>query len=339
MNAVAKIEPTGPSVLVSMADRYGMQPAAFEATVRATVCKGHVSREEFAAFLLVAKEHRLNPLTKEIYAFPAKGGGIQPIVSIDGWARIINEHPQCDGVEFTDVRDGAELLAVECRIYRKDRSRPTCVTEYMAECRRSTDVWKQWPARMLRHKALIQCARYAFGFSGIVDPDEYERSFDPPPRNPVTRRLHAGFDDPAEIGSATAQSGPEAADAEFSDVAPAGETAATAAPAQSDEAPGSAGDDGGAAGSTDAPPPQEQSSDTRRPARTSLTLAERIKNAAAAIANTETQAALDDLTATANFKALRRDAEDKDPEGALLDLNYAVDQQEAKFAAEAEARG
>ena len=35
--------------------------------------------------------------------------------------------------------------------------------------------WGRWPARMLRHKATIQCARYAFGLSGIVDPDEAER--------------------------------------------------------------------------------------------------------------------------------------------------------------------
>jgi hypothetical protein len=28
------------------------------------------------------------------------------------------------------------------------------------------------PKRMLRHKALIQCARVAFGFSGIFDEDE-----------------------------------------------------------------------------------------------------------------------------------------------------------------------
>jgi hypothetical protein len=28
---------------------------------------------------------------------------------------------------------------------------------------------------MLRHKAAIQCARYAFGFAGIMEPDEYER--------------------------------------------------------------------------------------------------------------------------------------------------------------------
>lgn len=163
------------SVLVDMSSRYGMEPAPFEATLRATVCKGNVSKEEFAAFLLVAKEYGLNPVTKELYAFPAKGGGIQPIVSIDGWSRIINDHPMFDGMEFEDVRDGDDLVAITCRMHRKDRSRPIEATEYMAECSRNTDVWRTWPRRMLRHKAMIQCARYAFGFSGIVDPDEYER--------------------------------------------------------------------------------------------------------------------------------------------------------------------
>lgn len=163
------------SVLVDMSSRYGMEPAAFEATLRATVCKGNVSREEFAAFLLVAKEYGLNPMTKELYAFPAKVGGIQPIVSIDGWARIINDHPKFDGMEFEDVREGADLIAITCRMHRKDRGRSIEATEYMVECKRSTDVWKTWPRRMLRHKAMIQCARYAFGFSGIVDHDEYER--------------------------------------------------------------------------------------------------------------------------------------------------------------------
>jgi len=208
-NAVSLTERQPRSVLIDMSGRYGMEPAAFEATLRATVCKGQVSREEFAAFLLVAKEYKLNPLTKEIYAFPAKGGGIQPIVSIDGWSRIINDHPTFDGMEFEDVRDGAELIAVTCRMYRKDRSRPVETTEYMAECKRGTDVWKTWPRRMLRHKAMIQCARYAFGFGGIVDPDEYERIVSVTPisndRPDVRQRLEARDDEPREgFSTATA---------------------------------------------------------------------------------------------------------------------------------------
>lgn len=178
MNAVTKVETRQPrSVLVDMSSRFGMEPAAFEATVRATCMRpdksGKVpSREEFAAFLLVAKEYRLNPLTKEIYAFPAKGGGIVPIVSLDGWANLINSHPAMDGVTFTmEHNEEGALVSCTCRIYRKDRSHPIEVTEYLSECIRNTEPWAM-KHRMLRHKSLIQCARYAFGFSGIYDEDE-----------------------------------------------------------------------------------------------------------------------------------------------------------------------
>jgi phage recombination protein Bet len=197
-SVVALAERQPRSVLVDMSSRYGMEAAAFEATLRATVCKGNVSREEFAAFLLVAKEYGLNPMTKELYAFPAKGGGIQPIVSIDGWSRIINDHPMFDGMDFEDVREGDDLIAVTCRMHRKDRSRSIEATEYMSECRRSTDVWKTWPRRMLRHKAMIQCARYAFGFSGIVDPDECERQMTVRDVTPAAPNLAARLATPAD---------------------------------------------------------------------------------------------------------------------------------------------
>lgn len=192
-NAVATIERPARSVLLDMATRYGMEPAAFEATVRATVTPPNTSREEFAAFLLVAKEYSLNPLTKEIYAFPKRGGGIVPIVSIDGWVSLVNSHAACDGFEFEEIHDDkGELYACLCRIYRKDRSRPVAVTEYLSECIRPTDPWKM-KHRMLRHKAMIQAARYAFGFSGIYDEDEGQRiaearevrDITPPPAPPV----------------------------------------------------------------------------------------------------------------------------------------------------------
>jgi hypothetical protein len=117
----------------------------------------------------------LNPFTKEIFAFPSNGA-IIPVVSVDGWLKLINQHPAFDGMEFVDVVDDeGRLVSVTCKMYRKDRRHPTEVTEYMAECMRSTDVWKKWPARMLRHKAIIQAARYSFGFAGIMEPDEAER--------------------------------------------------------------------------------------------------------------------------------------------------------------------
>lgn len=172
MNVIAKIHERKP-LMVEMADKYGLQPAEFTATVRSTCGMGKATAEEFAAFIMVAKEYDLNPLLKEIYAFPAKGGGIVPIVSIDGWVNLVNSHPACDGFEFEfeHSEDAKELISCTCRMYRKDRGRPVTVTEYLAECVRSTDPWKM-KHRMLRHKAMIQAARYAFGFSGIYDEDE-----------------------------------------------------------------------------------------------------------------------------------------------------------------------
>ncbi|HEH9782140.1 TPA: phage recombination protein Bet [Pasteurella multocida] len=137
----------------------------------ATAFRGQdVTPEQMTALLVVANQHGLNPWTNEIYAFP-NNGGIVPIVGVDGWSRIMNEHPQFDGIEFVF----GEGNSCTCTIYRKDRTRPIVVTEYMVECQRNTQPWKSHPKRMLRHKAMIQCARLAFGFTGIYDPDEAER--------------------------------------------------------------------------------------------------------------------------------------------------------------------
>lgn len=140
-------------------------------TLKATAFKGQVSDAQMTALLIVANQYGLNPWTKEIYAFPDKNNGIVPVVGVDGWARIINGNPQFDGMEFE--QDDEKCT---CKIYRKDRSRATSVTEFMKECKRpSVGPWQSHPMRMLRHKAMIQCARLAFGFGGIYDQDEAER--------------------------------------------------------------------------------------------------------------------------------------------------------------------
>jgi len=132
--------------------------------------------EQFISFVAVANEYKLNPLTKEIYAYPTGNGGIQPIVSIDGWLRIINTHPEFNGMVFSDNRsENGEIISITCGIHKKGIQYPVEVTEYMDECKKNTEPWRKWPARMLRHKAAIQAGRYAFGLSGIIDPDEAER--------------------------------------------------------------------------------------------------------------------------------------------------------------------
>lgn len=151
-------------------------------TLKATAFKGQVSDAQMTALMVVANQYALNPWTKEIYAFPDKNNGIVPVVGVDGWSRIINSHPQFDGIEFEQ-----DEQSCTCIIFRKDRNRPIKVTEWMAECKRGTVPWQSHPKRMLRHKAMIQCARLAFGYGGIYDQDEAERIVEgqPQQRQPV----------------------------------------------------------------------------------------------------------------------------------------------------------
>lgn len=141
------------------------------AVLKATAFKGQVTDAQMTALLVVANQYGLNPWTKEIYAFPDRNNGIVPVVGVDGWSRIINSHPMFDGMEFEQDDESCT-----CIIYRKDRSHAIRVTEWMAEClREGVGPWKSHPKRMLRHKAMIQCARLAFGFVGIYEQDEAER--------------------------------------------------------------------------------------------------------------------------------------------------------------------
>ncbi len=159
-----------PSLLAKIATRYSVDPAKMLATLKATAFKGDVSNEQMLALLVVADQYNLNPFTKEIYAFPDRQNGIVPVIGVDGWARIINNSPEFDGMEFEQ-----DAESCTCVIYRKDRAHPTKVTEYLSECRREAAPWKSHPRRMLRHKSMIQCARLAFGFVGVFDQDEAER--------------------------------------------------------------------------------------------------------------------------------------------------------------------
>jgi len=169
-----------PTLTQELASHYGIEPSKFIATLKATVMPKRqggepvaVSDEELAAFCMVAREYGLNPFLKEIYAFPNKFGGITPIVGVDGWAKMMNRKTEFDGIEFElKDDDNGKPHSVTAHVWIKGRSRTVSITEYFSECQRGTDMWRQMPRRMLRHKALIQAARVAFGFSGIHDEDE-----------------------------------------------------------------------------------------------------------------------------------------------------------------------
>lgn len=172
-----------------LASRLGMEGSTeLEGILKATAFRQRdgspPSDAQMTALMIVANQYGLNPWTKEIYAYPDKQNGIVPVVGVDGWSRIINDHPQLDGIEFnysteTVAHKGKVCHEwIECLIYRKDRAKPIVIREFFSEVVRNVSFatpWDSHPNRMHRHKTLIQCSRVAFGFTGIYDDDEAER--------------------------------------------------------------------------------------------------------------------------------------------------------------------
>ncbi len=132
--------------------------------------------------LTLAERLGLDPLNNEIYAIEVmpesgKKSRIVYVVGVDGWCKIINAHPQFDGMRFVESAPADDELPqyFECTIFRKDRKVATTVREYMHEAHTNQGAWLTHPRRMLRHKSMVQCARVCFGLSGVYDPDEAQR--------------------------------------------------------------------------------------------------------------------------------------------------------------------
>lgn len=172
----------------ALATRYGVEPQKLMATLKTVVFKPRsneapISNEELMALAVVANEYQLNPFLKEIYAFRGKTGALMPLISVDGWLRILNRQSDYDGM---DVKFGADIQIpgqkvplpewCEVSIFRKGLAHPVIHREYMVECLMDTDPWRKHPRRMLKHRAVIQGIRYAFGVSGAFDEDSVKEA-------------------------------------------------------------------------------------------------------------------------------------------------------------------
>ena len=117
--------------------------------------------------LRLANKYQLDPLSDEIALLQGQDQIYQPFITIDGWSKLINLHPQYAGMS---LRDSTELIDgiptwMECTIYRNDRILPIVIKEYFEEVRTDHLSWQQMPRRMLRHRVIQQCARLAFNVS------------------------------------------------------------------------------------------------------------------------------------------------------------------------------
>ncbi len=183
-------------LMTRLSEKYGLDEQTLLNTLAQTAFRqqnGSVpTREQLLSLLAVADQYDLDPFIKQIWALNDRRNGVIPVISIDGWARIMNAHPQSNGVSFCypdelvtmDEHMKPAHVWVECQIHRKDREHPICVREYLDELYRPAAVkngksfpgpWQTCPKRMLRHKALVQCIRIGYGLSGVFDPDEAER--------------------------------------------------------------------------------------------------------------------------------------------------------------------
>ena len=198
-DAEARLAPAAPqkSLIVEMAAKYHIQPERFLETLKATAFQQKPGQEvtdaQMIMLLTTANEYNLNPFLKQIYAFPDKHKGIVPIVGVDGYIRIVNEHPQADGWSFNVSETLVDLDSIvtgvpewiECVMYRKDRSHAVVARVYATESYREPfktksghllkGPWQQYTRLMLENRAFIRAARFAFGFTGIYSEDDAER--------------------------------------------------------------------------------------------------------------------------------------------------------------------
>ena len=184
-------------IVTRSVQRSGLPYESFvKVLIQSALCRLNIwTQADLERLLLAAERLRLDPLNNEIYAIeaqsdPTKKSHIVLVVGVDGWSKIINSHPQFDGMRFVESGPGVDELPLyfECTIFRKDRKVATSVREYMYEAHNNQGAWLTHPRRMLRHKAMIQCARICFGLSGVYDPDEAQRISFSKPLTSLTRQ-------------------------------------------------------------------------------------------------------------------------------------------------------
>ena len=181
--SAAKAQTQG--LIARLAGKFGVEPNRLLKCLTTQVFKQadgrQPSNEELMVLLLVCENFGLNPFNREIYAFRGKSGDIVPVVSLDGWAKIVRSQKDFNGVSFRFSETTVKVAGcnqelpefVECAMRLKGVDEPIVIQEFMVECfNDKSPVWRKWPRRMLRTRAFIQCARLAFSLTGLYDEGE-----------------------------------------------------------------------------------------------------------------------------------------------------------------------
>ena len=122
-----------------------------------------VPAKTILTLLRMMQNLHLDPLNEEIGFTQYEDGSWQVFITIEGCSKLLNQHPQFNGLSFTQADTLIEGVPewMECSIYRRDRILPITVREHYLEVKGESAIWQKMPRRMLRHRALQQCVRLA----------------------------------------------------------------------------------------------------------------------------------------------------------------------------------
>jgi hypothetical protein len=117
--------------------------------------------------LHLMNKYQLDPWCEELVCYRNEAQEINILITIDGWYKIINQQGSFSGLSLREATTFTEGIPdwIECCIYRHDRILPIVVKEYLVELQTTQENWQKMPRRMLRHRAIQQCIRLAFGIS------------------------------------------------------------------------------------------------------------------------------------------------------------------------------
>ncbi len=125
-------------------------------------------------FIEICKVFNLNPLKKEIYLIPRKGG-VSIVVGYEAYLKRAERSGKLDGWKvWTEGNSEENTLKACIQIKRKDWSEPFYHEVYYLEYKQDTKIWKTKPITMIKKVAIAQGFRLAFpeelgGLPYIID--------------------------------------------------------------------------------------------------------------------------------------------------------------------------
>ncbi|MBR1602545.1 MAG: phage recombination protein Bet [Synergistaceae bacterium] len=161
-------------------------------TIKRTVAKD-ATDDELRMFLHLANSYGLDPFARDIWFI--KDGSARPIImtSRDGYLKIANRSADFDGLEADVVYEGdlfkktsagvehvystkgrGAIVGAYAAVYKKGKSRPVYVYAPIADYRRNSPTWRQFPHAMILKVAEAQALKRAFSISGIVTAEELD---------------------------------------------------------------------------------------------------------------------------------------------------------------------